>query len=66
MTIRGKHGYFPKIIMEEVEQVKKQKNIENDGEALREMAKYSMIGREVENLESSVTLSFLWNKKGKK
>jgi hypothetical protein len=53
-TPRGKIGYMPKEILIEMEGIKFNFKIDKDSEALKEMARYSNLGREIwEKLEYS-------------
>lgn len=42
--------YVPKVILEELEDVKREKGMIGDSEAFRKIAGYSQVGREAERL----------------
>ena len=44
---KGKIGYFPKIVIKELEDIKMEYNLNKDGDALRLMANRSMAYREL-------------------
>ena len=46
----GKQKYLPKIVISELEDMRKEYNLENDGEALRKMVEFTRVGREVERI----------------
>jgi hypothetical protein len=50
MVKRGRMKYLPANIFDELEQVKNQKGSNRDADALRDMATYSKLGRELERI----------------
>lgn len=42
--------YVPKVIIEELEDMKVEKGLMGDSDAFREIAKYSQVGREAERM----------------
>lgn len=55
---RGRMKYVPRVIIEEIEDLKTEKGLMSDSDAFREMAQHSQVGREVERM-----LKFRFNHK---
>ena len=53
--------YIPKIVIEEVIDIKQEHQIKQDAEAFRKMADYSQLGRELERI-----MTFKFNHKPRK
>lgn len=47
---KGRNKYVPRIVIEEVVDIREEHKIKTDAEAMREMANYSQVGREVERM----------------
>ena len=47
---KGKMAWVPRIVLDEITGIKKENGIPKDADALKEMAKYSRVGREVERM----------------
>jgi hypothetical protein len=60
MNQPGRMRYVPISILEEAEDLKAEKNLKKTSDALREIAKYSQIGREAERI---MKLDFHWKPK---
>ena len=59
----GRMRYLPKLVIDEIEDIKLENNINDNGWAMKELVKYSRVGREVEKLNDAVILKFHHNKK---
>lgn len=52
MKRKGKYAYIPPNVLDEAENISASKGLFKQADALKEMARYSQIGREVEVLRS--------------
>ena len=52
MPIKGRMKYLPSMVMEEIEQIKRENRIFKDNYAMREMVKYARVGRELERIKN--------------
>lgn len=50
MSNKGRMKYVPSIIIEEVQDIKREDDIEKDVEAMLKLCKYARVGREVNRL----------------
>ena len=60
MTLPGLIMYVPHCLRDEVEDLKAEKKIKKNSEAMRAIVKYSQIGREAERI---IKLDFRWRPK---
>lgn len=71
MSKRGRMQYVPVIILDEVDDIKREDDLESGTEAYRQLVKYARVGRElnrIKNLDWSkkVPLPDVFNNKRKK
>ena len=65
----GRNKYIPRIVIEEVEDIKRSENIKVDALAFRKMVEHSRVGREVEKIVSfdfrlpPLSTKGIWRKK---
>jgi len=52
MPIKGRMKYLPSMVMEEIEQIKRENRIFKDNYAMIEMVKYARVGRELERIKN--------------
>ena len=59
---RGRMKYIPAVIIDELEDLKLEKGLDNDADAFRQIAGYSQVGREVERIKN---FSFKYKPRGR-
>jgi hypothetical protein len=57
MTMPGRMRYVPFSVIDEAEDIRAEKNLRKVSDAMREMVRYSQLGREAERI---VKLDFRW------
>ena len=60
MSERGRIKYLPKIVITEMEDIKREDELSMDCEAFRKMVQYARVGREARRL---TTFGYNWKKK---
>lgn len=60
MGKRGKMRYVPPVVIDEVEDIKREEGIEVGSDAFRKLVKYAQVGREVKRI---ISLDFTRKKK---
>lgn len=57
MATKGRMSYIPPIIIDEMEDIRRENGIGKQAEALKEMVRYARVGREMERI-----IKLDWNK----
>jgi len=50
MGIKGKVSYIPSVVVDEVEDIRRENNVYDQAEAMKQLIKYARVGREMERI----------------
>jgi len=62
MIVKGRLKYVPKIVLIELDDIKREDDIFADAEAFRKIVKYARVGRELNRLKN---VHYDWSKKAR-
>ena len=59
----GGYKYLPLVLLDELDDIKREHDIIKDRDAMQKMVEYTKVGREVERIMNGMTLNFSWRKR---